>query len=109
MITKTKLTSHVKTQLSSVTSFYHFLDKEVLTFNPSHILMSRRKLLSSEEKKKFTKELNVPLGKIPSVVGSSDISCRYFGALPGDVFREIRDSVFPESINDSSVSYRYLK
>ena len=108
-ITKNNLTPGNQAWLSQISIIEHFKDDSLFCSIAENIFCSRRKVLTSEQKKEFVKELGCSLSKIPSIPLDKDISFRFYGIHKNEIVKEERESIFPESLNQKSVSYRLCK
>ena len=108
-ISKPNLTPGNQTVLSSVPIIDHFLDTNILCSISDNVFCSKREILNPEDRKKFEYYLGVSISKIPSIVRSKDISYQFYGIEDDTVVKETRDSIFPEAIVPTSISYRYCK
>ena len=109
LITKNNLTSGNQAWLSQISCIEHFLDHNLFCSISENILSSRRTLLNEEKKNLFSQELSVSISKIPSVPLSKDISYKFYGIQGGDIVKEERETIFPEFLNQRSITYRLCK
>ena len=107
LITKTNLSSAARTHLDPIQCIEHFLDTNFLSSVPENVFCSRRTVLSASEKEII--EEDYKLSKFPYIPKVKDISYQLYGINKNDVVRELRTSLFPEAINQKSISYRVCK
>lgn len=77
-----------------------FKENELLFNVTKHELVSKHRIMTEKEKKKFLEKIRVKEEQLPQIM-SDDVVARYYGAKKGDLFEIIRKS------ESGEISYYY--
>lgn len=91
---KDSITAFAKQQLDELrnnTKIETFSFDEMIFNITKHTLVPKHTLISHEEKRSLCKKFNINEKRLPQIKSTDPVS-RYYGAIPGDVFRIIRPS-----------------
>ena len=105
-ITKNDLTPSNKTWINSFNTIKHFKDIELICRPLENVFSSVLENLKDEKKQDFISKLPVNPSKIPKISRNLDILGRLGDKK--DIHKYYRESLFPESINEKSITYRYI-
>jgi DNA-directed RNA polymerase I, II, and III subunit RPABC1 len=114
VVTPQKISNHGMTSFTNLKSapvtVFHY--KELLLNITKHCLVPQHQLMTLDQKKAFFESINkINPASVPAIlpkIFSSDPVCKYYGAVPGDVFKIIRNGLYGDLLVKDTIFYRIV-